>query len=243
MPQALRTTNDLINNAFYMLGEFSPNRIPESRDVATGLYILNDMFDYYGTRGVRIPIFREITFTMTPGKGDYTVSNVNNSYDVNAERIIEIDFANVVYNEVSYPVKPMTEAIVKNRVRWDNLESWPEIVWLDKEVLYSTLHFYPKPSLAFECIIKGKFMLDHLELHDQLDEIPPNYNRFLRYALARELKEYYPSSNWSGTSEKEYQIMLSELMGSAEVDVTLRPSGILLNNYGGYIRYFNGVSG
>lgn len=243
MPQTLRTTNDIINNAFYMLGEFTPNKIPEARDITTGLYILNDMFDYYSSRGVYIPFFNTVSFTMVPNQGTYTFSNVITNPDVTSERIVEIDFINVIQDEVSYPVTILPQSQFKNMTRWTNLAAWPDTVYLQREVYVSKLVFYPLPQLPFVCEVVGKFMLDHLELHDQLSEIPPYYYRFLRYALARELKEFYPSSNWSETSENEYKIMFESLVSATDLDVSLNDSNILLNSQYDYSVYRNGVWG
>lgn len=232
MPQKNRNVNDIINNAFYMLGEFSPNKIPESRDVAQGLYLLNDMLDYFSSKGVLIPFFTESVFTMTPGKGSYTFSKTINNADVDSERIVELDFVNIINEGVSYEVRVLPISQFKKITLLQDLQSWPSACYLQREPLKSVITFHPKPQLSFECRVTGKYMLDHLELTDQIDEIPAYYFRFLRYALARELKEFYPSSHWSEASENEFKTMYKSMAAATDLDVSLEPSRILSDQYG-----------
>ena len=235
MPQTNRTANDLIVRAFYLLGEFSPDAIPSGQDVQDGLYYLNDILDYFSSQGLLIPYIKNVEFTMEVGKGEYTFSNVITNPDVNSERIVELDYVNIIRDQISYPVRIISRAELFNNARLTDLQSKPGYVILIREELQSKLKFYPVPAFPYECVVRAKYMLDHLELYDQLDEIPPYYYRFLRYALARELKDIYPSSNWSAQQEQMYQEMLRDIKANNDITMTIYPDNILMNNYGEFI--------
>lgn len=234
MPQTLRTANDIIVRAFYLIGEVSPNETPTSDQVLEGLYYLNDLFDHFASLGIYIPFISELSFTMTPGKDKYTISNILSS-DILFERIVELDFVNVIRNEISYPLRIINRAELFQNSRLTNLEARPGYVILERRSLESELHFYPVPAFAYECKVRAKFMLDHVELFDTFDEVPPYYNRFLRYALARELRSVYPSANWTQTAENEYQLMLKNLAAANDIELTIYPDNILMEPYGDFV--------
>lgn len=230
MPQNPATANQIINEAFHMIGELSPDEIIKAPALKTGLIRLNRMLEWYATKGVYIPFFTEFTFQMVAGQKEYTVSNVITA-NITAERIIELDFVNLERDNVNYPVRIVPETEIYTNVVYQNTQSIPALVTLVRQVRFSKLVFYPVPDNAYTCIVRGKSMLDKIELFDDLEELPPYYFRFLEYALARELLNFYPSANWSPMMEKEYQIMFKDIMAANDLDMTIWPSNDLMYPY------------
>jgi hypothetical protein len=70
-------------------------------------------------------------------------------------------------------------------------------------------------------------MIDKLDEHEDLSELPPYYYGFLKYALARKFLAYYPSGNWPQQNEDEYQDYYNNLKNANETDLTIRPSVIM----------------
>jgi hypothetical protein len=70
-------------------------------------------------------------------------------------------------------------------------------------------------------------MINKLEAQDSLNEVPPFYYGFLKYALARKFLAYYPSGNWPKENEDEYQDYYQTLKNVNETDLTIRPSLLL----------------
>ena len=235
MPQTNRTVNDIIVQAFLLIGELAPDALPTDTQVKNALYYLNDMFDNFSTLGVYIPFINQLQFTMTAGKDIYSISNVITNPDVTGERIVELDFVNLIRNNLSYYCRPIKRAELFYNSRLTNLQSRPGYVVLERRNLQSNLQFYPIPDFPYEVVVRGKFMLDHLELFDQLDEIPPHYFRFLRYALGRELVAVYPSANWTERLEKDYDEMFKNIKAAPDINMTIKQDGLLVRNYGDLI--------
>jgi hypothetical protein len=233
MPQTPRTANDIIVRAFYLIGEFSPNRLPDATDMQEGLYCLNDLFDHFASLGIYIPYIKELTFNLITNQENYTLSNIIPA-DVDSERIVELEFVNVAIDgqEISYPVRIINRSSLLNNTRFTALQTRPGFVILERQDLYSQLTFYPKPDQPYVCTVRAKFMLDKLELFDNLEEVPPYYFRFLRYALARELLNIYPSANWSKMSEETYQSMVANLKAATDMNLAIYPDNLLMNQYG-----------
>lgn len=238
MAQDSRTVNDIINNAFYTLGEITPDVIPSASDVSTGLYILNDMLDSFSALGVNIPFIKTIDVVLVPDQATYVISNIVPA-DFNFNRIVELDFVSLFIQQIEFPVRIVDRAVILNNVRYPQISQRPGSVYMDKLDLQTNLTFYPAPNLAYQCQIRGKFMFDRLSMFQVITEVPPHFYKFLRYALARELSSYYPSNSWNDTKESEYQMMLKNVKSAVEVNLLINPDNLLMNpfRYGYYTKY------
>lgn len=236
MAQDSRSVNDIINNAFYLIGEVTPDTIPTASMMDRGLFLLNDMLDSFSGEGIFIPCIKEVIVTLTPSQATYVVSNIVPA-DFNLNRIVELDFVTLTQQTIDYPVRVVDRAVVLNSIRYPTLTGIPDKIYLDRLELQSNITFYPAPELAFTCKIRAKFMLDRLSPFQVITEVPPYYYKFLRYGLARELSAYYPSASWKTSSfafsvqEEEYQTMLQRLKGSQEVNLLIDPDNILMSPF------------
>jgi hypothetical protein len=232
MPQTPRTTNDVIIQSMRLIGELTPNEIPSADQLNQGLYCLNDLLDSLSTAGIYIPFVRELSFNLIPNQSDYTVSTAIANPDVEFEQIVEVDLCNIIYLTTSYPLRVISLPERYLSMTQTNLTVRPQTVTLIRSNLYSLLRFYPIPDKQYECQIRGKFMLDELELFDNLEEVPRSYYSFLRYALAREFLNIYPSANWSAQAEDKYKSMYQTMLPANDIDVAIRPDGLLMTRYG-----------
>lgn len=237
MPQDTRTVNDIIINAFYLLGEVTPDTVPTSSMLDRGLFLLNDMLDSFSGDGVFIPTIKELDVTLTPNQATYSFSNIIPA-DFNSNRIVELDFVNLTQEgSIVYPVRIVDRAVILNCIRYPQATSIPDKVYLDRLELQSNLTFYPTPALAFQTKIRAKFMLDRLSLFEVITQVPPYYYKFLRYGLARELSAYYPSSSWKTSTfafsvqEEEFQTMYQRMKNSAEINILIDTDNILLSPF------------
>lgn len=225
MAQANRTVNDLINEAYYLIGEVSPDTIPTASMVERGLQVLNETLDSF--LGVLIPYIKTIDITLTPNKATYSVSNVIPA-DFDFNRIVELDFVTLNYLNTNYPIRIVDRAVILNQIRYPTAYTRPYYIYLDNLDLQSNLVFYPSPDLAYNISIRAKFMMNNFELYKVITEVPPKYFKFLKYSLARELRSYYPSSNWPETSEDTYQKMLKNAKSGSEINMLINPDPILM---------------
>lgn len=226
MAQVTRTTNELIVNSLYLLGELGVNETPDAFMLSTGLDLINELLTKFTSDSIYIPFLSTLSFTMVPGQATYTVSDIV-SADITADRIVDLSFANYTVQTIVYPIRIINKATYQNVVRLNNLNARPGFVFLNKQDVESYLTFYPAPDQAYPATVQVKKMIDKLDEHEDLTELPPFYYGFLKYALARKFLSYYPSGNWNETSESEYQDYYSILKNANETDLTIRPSVIL----------------
>lgn len=230
MAQIIRTSNELIINSLYLLGELSPSETPDSFMLSTGLELINELLDKFASDSIYIPYMTTINFNMVSGQAAYSVSDIVSS-DVIADRIVDLSFANYEVPSagqgIIYPLVIINKAQYYDVTRLTPLDTRPGYIFLNKQPTQSILTLYPQPDQPYPCIIQAKCMLNKVIANENLDELPPFYYGFLKYCLARKFRSYYPSGNWPDTAEEEYQDYFSIIKNSNETDLTIRTSAIL----------------
>ncbi len=129
-----------------------------------------------------------------------------------------------VQGALCYPLRIINKATYWNVVRQTNLLSRPGFIFLNKQATESFITVYPVPDQPYAVKIQVKSMINDLGNQDSLRELPPMYYRLLKYAIAREFRAYYPSSNWPDTNEEIYQDTYNTIKNVNETDLTIRPS-------------------
>lgn len=226
MTQVVRTTNDIIINSLYLLGELGVGEQPDAFMLSSGLDLVNELLDKFSSDSIYIPFLKTLNFTMVPGQATYTISDLV-SADINSDRIVDLSFANYTVQTIVYPLRIINKATYNNVVRLNNLNARPGFVFLNKQDTTSSITFYPAPDQPYPCAVQVKSMIDKLDAQEDISELPPYYYGFLKYALARKFLAYYPSGNWPQQNEDEYQDYYNNLKNANETDLTIRPSVIL----------------
>ena len=228
MPQVQRTINELVNDSFSMLGELGDGELTTSPMLDRGIKCINYMFSGFSVSSIYIPFLSKLEFNMQVGKDTYSISDIVFS-DIDSNRIIDLAFANFTFSDtLVYPLRIFDKSQYYGITRLNNLIARPSFIFLDKQSQESFITFYPIPDKPYPCQLKVKQMINSIHRNDTLDIfVSPEYDRFLLYALTRELKSYYPSGNWNNENESEYQTMLSEIKSKNETDITIRPTMIM----------------
>jgi len=230
MAQVTRTTNELIINSLYLLGELGVDETPDAFMLSTGLELINELLDKFTSDSIYIPFLKTLSFNMIVGQGDYTISTLPGA-DINADRVVDLSFANYTVSSsgqsIVYPLQIITKSQFYNVTRLHPLQTRPGFIFLNKQELQSIVTVYPEPDQNYFSTLKAKVMIDKLDEHESLDELPPYYYGFMKRALARIFKSYYPSGNWTEQMEEEYQDYYNNIKNANETDLTVRPSAIL----------------
>lgn len=93
MPQVIRTTNDVIINSLYLLGELGVAEIPDAFMLSTGLDLLNELLDKFAADSIYIPYLTTIAFTMVVGVDTYSISDIVPAF-ITQDRIVDLSLAN-----------------------------------------------------------------------------------------------------------------------------------------------------
>jgi hypothetical protein len=230
MAQVTRTTNELIINSLYLIGELGVGETPDSFMLSSGLELINELLDKFASDSIYVPYLTEVAFNMVSGQATYTISDMIPA-DVVADRVVDLSFANYTVPSagqgIIYPLQIINKAQYYGVTRLLPLTTRPGFIFLDKQPQESLVTLYPQPDQPYPCLLGMKLMLNELIANESLVEVPPFYYGFLKYALARKFLSYYPSGNWPAISEEEYQDYYNIIKNSNETDITVRPTAIL----------------
>lgn len=230
MPQVTRTTNELIINSLYLVGELGVGETPDAFMLSSGLELINELLDKFAADSIYIPYLKELSFTMVANQPTYSISDMVPA-DVVSDRIVDLSFANYTVPSagqgIIYPLQIINKAQYYGVTRLLPLNTRPGFIFLDKQATKSFVTLYPAPDQPYPCLLGVKVMLNKLIANEGLTELPPFYYGFMKYALARKFLSYYPSANWPDTSEQEYQDYFSTIKNANETDLSVRPSAIL----------------
>ncbi len=232
MPQVTKTVNQLIISSLFLLGELGVGEIADAFMLSSGLEITNELLTKFAADSIYIPFLTEISFNMVAGQATYSISDIITDIpDVTENRIVDLSFANYTVPSagqgIIYPLQIITKSQYYGVTRLLPLNTRPGFIFLDKQAIYSFVTLYPAPDQPYPCLLGAKTMMDTVLANQDLSAMPPFYYGFLKYALAREFRSYYPSGNWNETAEETYQDYYNIIKNTNETDVTIRPSAVL----------------
>lgn len=230
MSQIIRTTNELIINSLYLLGELGVQETPDAFMLSTGLELINELLAKFTADSIYIPYLSEVSFNMVATQATYSFSDILPA-DVNSELIVDLSFANYTVPSagqgIIYPLQIINKAQYYGVTRLLPLNTRPGFIFLDKQPLYSNVTLYPAPDQPYPCLLGLKLMLNSVVANQSLAALPPFYYGFMKYALAQKFLSYYPSGNWPETAQREYDDYYNIIKNANETDLTVRPSAIL----------------
>ena len=131
MPQVNRTTNDVIVNSLYLIGELGVNETPDAFMLSTGLDLLNELLDKFSSDSIYIPYLTTLDHTFIVGKDTYSISDMILGTDITADRVVDLTFANYTVpgtgiNQQSNPISfNMTADTVTNLITIGSTVAFP----------------------------------------------------------------------------------------------------------------------
>jgi hypothetical protein len=96
MPQVVRTTNEVIINSLYLLGELGIGETPDGYQLATGLELINELLDKFSSDSIYIPYLTTLKSNFIVGQDTYSISDMILGTNITADRVVDLTFANYV---------------------------------------------------------------------------------------------------------------------------------------------------
>jgi hypothetical protein len=149
MPQVVRTTNDVIVNALYLIGELGIGETPDGFMLSTGLELINELLDKFASDSIYIPYLTTINFNLVVGKETYSVSDMMPA-DIVSDRIVDLSFANYYVPANGNPAgaipisTPFTADSVSNLFTMASTAAYPA----NSPVTISTTGTVPSPFVS-----------------------------------------------------------------------------------------------
>lgn len=150
MGQVVRTTNDVIVNSLFLLGELGVGETPDAFMLQTGLDLLNELLDKFSSDSIYIPYLTTLDHTFIVGKDTYSISDMILGTDIRADRVVDLTFANYTVpgtgiNQQSNPISfNFTADSTSNYITISSTVAFPT----GTPVVLSTFGTIPSPLVA-----------------------------------------------------------------------------------------------
>jgi hypothetical protein len=109
MSQVVRTTNDVIINSLYLLGELGVGETPDGFMLSTGLELINELLDKFSSDSIYIPYLTTLSSQFIVGQDTYSISDMILGTNIVADRVVDLSLANytvpgVGFNQNANPI-------------------------------------------------------------------------------------------------------------------------------------------
>ncbi len=183
------TVQDLITGAFRLLGVYGAGDTPETEDLADGLIAFNELINNWNAQHLTIYTIVNRLLPLTAGTQTYTIGSGGTfSYP----RPVKIESAGIVQaNGIKSDLK------IDTSLEWNQIPEkaasgkLPLRMYSDNDYPLSTLKFWPVPSQDCSLDLNAWDELTDTMLLTDVIDLPPSYQRALRYNLAVTLAPEY----------------------------------------------------
>lgn len=182
------TARDLIKGSLRLIGAIATGENPSAAEEVDALASLNGMLDAWSVKGFLIYQNVREVFPFVGGQATYTVGPTGN---FNTTRPLIINKAMVLYADTETELEILTSAKYAEISDKSIQSNIPEYLYCDGGYPLENYSFYPVPSEANSVVIYSKKILTNIaNASDELN-LPPGYERALRYNLALEIAPEY----------------------------------------------------
>ena len=212
----MTTTQELIKDAYILSGVVAAEYEDlGSGKLSKGLEILNELIDYKTGVQTLNPYIVQYDLNVGPGLGingsseQYFIPNLN-----------EPDTATFQLGQVRFKLWPLPSKVYLGESRVNNLASLPSYVYFRRTKGGAYIFLYPFPNKVYPATVWGNFRVSSLDFFEVLEDIFEKYFiRYLRYALAKDLGEYWAISLPSNVLKK-IDMMEKDLDKVSPIDLT-----------------------
>lgn len=193
------TARDIIQDALELLGVYSPGDQITAADEARALSTLNDMMDVWSNESLACFDWLTQTFTLIPGKSQYSIGAASLTPDIIGERPLRIsDAAGAAFlldtNLNRYGMDVVDNQTWNIRTTAVANSDLPDTLFFDPAFPLGIINIWPTPSVGYTCSFMSYRQLGDFATLDSPFSLPPGYKRAITTNLCLSLKPYFTSA-------------------------------------------------
>lgn len=229
------SVNDLLMKALKTVRLFTPFQPVQPEMLTDALWLLNEEISTMNANGLMIPYQSNLSFPITVGKDSYVIGT-SGIVDIVTSPFIEVNYIDVYWNNIQYPIRIVTDKNVLDVFRTTNIQTIPDSARVhlkvaeDTNQLVTEIIFFNPPNQTYDCKIRGKQLLLAASLQTDITGLPDYYLRYFRLHIAKHITQFYPNNGWSDQMETMYRDAENIVMQSVDQDLWVRSPGLLSSN-------------
>lgn len=188
----MATALDIIKSALRLIRVQDADETPSASDAAAALFALNSLLKQWAAQPANIFQSAEISITMTPGDGVYTIADLGSA-------ITQVTQAFIRQNNTDLEMQIWSESefeAIPNKATGGT----PCVLNYDRQ---TSVRLWPIPTQADTLRIIALVPFTELTLTTSIT-YPAEYQQALRYALARDVCSEYGSGLWNAELQAKY---------------------------------------
>lgn len=189
----MATAQTLIDRALRLIGQIGAGASPSSDESADALEALNDLIDDWRNEGLMCFALQEESLTLANADASYTIGATG---DLATTRPVAIERAWIVDDDVSHPVRLITEQEYADIPAKTTAGDWPDRALYRPSITSDrgTLIVYPVPNATRTLKLLTRVPLAELAAVGTTVTLPPGYRKALIANLALEIAPEYQTS-------------------------------------------------
>lgn len=185
------TVRDLIKGSLRLIGAIASGETPRADEQADALFVLNDMIESWSTEGLVLRRNTRETYTATGGVQTFTMGTGGN---FNTTRPIALERAAVMQNDIEVPLEILNIDEWADIANKSQTSTYPIKIYEDNNFPLNNVSLWPIPSANVQLVLYSWKPLSRFSSVNDTIQLPPGFQRALRYNLAVELAPEYEKS-------------------------------------------------
>ncbi len=185
----MTTVREFVEDSYKLISASSPTVPLHGSDLSFGIKRLNALLRSYAATGLMLTISKTESVAITANQKNVVTgpSSVSPTPDITTGKIVDIENAWLELDGVDYPLINISRPEFNSAWKYEPLEGLPRFIVWNPTITTVELRLYPAPSQAYTFFVRGKFQLGSLNSNDDLSILPDYYERYLNFALAKDL--------------------------------------------------------
>ncbi len=237
MPFSSQTAKDFVSDCYQLVSANSPTVPLQGNDVAKGIQFMNELLMYYSSSSKLLTIAQKIQLTVqinqlfltfadpdwVPPANFITDPHYGSPVPSYAKgRLSNLERAWLELDGVDYPLINEDRGVFFGSYKFFPQLGLPRFAIITNDLDFTTLQLYPGPSQQYTVFIYGKFELGTITEDSNMSLLPRYYQRFLKWATAREIAFYKGrSSAWTSKLEAMYSEAKDEMESASTMDLVI----------------------
>lgn len=193
MSEPTQGIRQFVTNAYQLIGANTPTVPLQGSDLSTGILVLNQLLLSYAANGLMLTVSEQADYLLGIGQGTITTGEPDYvpTPDISVPgRLVNLNNAWVTLDGVTYPLIDESRTEFWSSYKYEPLMGLPRYIIVQPNNNLTTIQVFPAPSQPFLLSIYGKWQQSTLTSNSDLSSLPTYYQRFLQFALARDLSLY-----------------------------------------------------
>jgi hypothetical protein len=219
-----QTAKEFVQDAYQLISANSPTTPLYGNDMSKGIHFLNNLLKFYSSSSLLLTISKKISFDVQIGQQFVTFGDP--SYvptpDVTVGRLSNLENAWLELEGVDYPLIDESRNVFFGSYKYFPQLGLPRFVIIVNETNLTQMQLYPAPSQVYTVYVYGKFQLAYISENDDMSSLPQYYQRFLLFALARDLAFFKGrSAAWDAKLEAMYEEAKDDMESATSANLVI----------------------